>query len=405
MIAHLQLLTVTSPDIVIFGATHVGIRLAERLATESCGVRVVDRAADTVTVHAWEHVVSEYVVPPETTAARVVYAVTDEDELNIRIALAVRGVSATVPIVITLTQNRLGEKLSRHLQHFAYVNPPALAAAHFVDAVYAERPMSTTTTQAMPAAPAVDDVDRWQPDPLIVRAVAFIASIGVLATWYFHVAEQLAWIDALYFVVTMMATVGFGDISLSKSTTLSKLVGVAVMVASVVNTAVIFALITDSLLKKRLVLSFGRRRIRYSDHIVVAGVGSVGWRVVEQLLARGESIVVIDNHENGRYLPNIYAKRLPAIIGDARFERTLRAAGLTRAKALLSVTNNDLANLEIGLNAKLLNPNMRVVLRIFDQSLAQSLRDQLDIHFAFSMSAIAADVLVQYAEQPPTSRV
>jgi Trk K+ transport system NAD-binding subunit len=173
------------------------------------------------------------------------------------------------------------------------------------------------------------------------------------------------------------------------------------MIGSVATTAVIFALITDSLLRKRLVLSFGSRRIRASGHIVVAGIGSVGLRVVEQLRARGESVVVIDSHENGRYLPAIYAKRLPAIIGDARLERTLRAAGLARAKALLSVTNDDLANLEIGLNAKLLRPDMRVVLRIFDQELAQSLREQLDIHFAFSMSAIAAEVLAKFAESPP----
>ena len=34
------------------------------------------------------------------------------------------------------------------------------------------------------------------------------------------------------------------------------------------------------------------------------------------------------------------------------------------AKALLCVTNSDLANLEIGLNAKLLRPDMPVILRI-----------------------------------------
>jgi hypothetical protein len=212
------------------------------------------------------------------------------------------------------------------------------------------------------------------------------------------VAERLRWIDSLYFVVTMMATVGFGDISLRDSSTLSKLVGIGVMIASVANTAVIIALITDSLLKNRLLLAFSRRRSRQSGHVVVVGVGSVGLRVVEELVARGEAVVVIDNRENGRFLPAVYARRLPAIIGDARLERTLRDAGVLRAKALLSVTNDDLANLEIGLNTKQLRPDLRVVLRIYDQELAASLREQLDIHFAFSMSAIAAEVLAKFAE-------
>ena len=137
---------------------------------------------------------------------------------------------------------------------------------------------------------------------------------------------------------------------------------------------------------------------------MVAGVGSVGWRVIEQLLSRGERLVVIDNQAQGRFLPLVAARGVPIVVGDARLERTLRDAGLLRAKALLSMTNLDLANLEVGLNSKVLNPGMRVVLRIFDQELARSLREQLDIHFAFSMSAIAAESMLQYAHHPPGLR-
>jgi hypothetical protein len=229
----------------------------------------------------------------------------------------------------------------------------------------------------------------------VLRAVLTIATLGLLATIYFHFAESLSWVDAAYFVVTLMATVGFGDISLKGSSTLSKVVGMLLMVASVTNTAVIFALVTDSLLRRRLALSFGSRRVRASDHVIVVGVGSVGLKVVEELLKRGERVVVIDAQAGGRYLPAIRAKRVPTLIGDAKFERTLRDAGLPRARALISVTNDDLANLEIGLNARLLAPTVRLVLRIYDQQLAQSLSERLDIHFAFSMSSVAAGVLSQ----------
>ena len=390
-------------EIVIFGATHGGIRLAERLIAASHRVTLVDPAPLPARAPAWNQLCSDYEVPPEVGRARIVYAVTDQDKLNLRLALAVRRASPTVPIVIALTQSQLGEKLARHLQNFAFINAPELAAARFVEAVYAPRPAGAGAPPVAPVSPEPEAPERWRPDPLVLRAVLVLLGIGAVATGYFHFAEKLRWIDALYFTVTTMATVGFGDFSLKDSSTVSKLFGVALMIASVATTAVIFALITDSLLKKRLVLSFGRRHIAQAGHIVVVGVGAVGLRVVEQLQARGESVVVIDSHEGGRHLPAIYAKRLPAILGDARLERTLRDAGLPRAKALLSVTSDDLANLEIGLNAKLLNPPMRVVLRIFDLELAQSLREQLDIHFAFSMSAIAAEVLAKFADTPPQS--
>ena len=390
--------TPAAPEIIIFGATHVGIKLAHRLAGQSGHVVLIDRSASAPeTPTGWEYRCGDLTTPPELDRARVVYAVTDEDKLNIRIALAVRSVCPTVPVVITLVQSRLGKKLARHLEHFSFISPPELAAQKFVDAVYAPKPRSSAAVLPLTVLPEPDLNASWKIDPLILRALGVIGAMAVLASVYFHYAEQLPWVDAVYFVVTVMTTVGFGDISLRSSTILSKVVGIVLMIASVTNTAVIFALITDTLLKHRLALLFGRRRVKQSDHVLVVGIGSVGLKVVEELLKRGESVVAIDEQANGRYLPAVYAKRVPTIIGDAKFERTLRDAGLTSAKALVSVTNDDLTNLEIGLNAKLLNPEMRVVLRIYDPLLAQSLHEHLDIHFALSMSSIAAEVLAELA--------
>ena len=384
-------------DYIIFGGTHVGIRLAERLVERGGRVRLIAPSFPVrQTEPRWEQVCSDYLLPAGLGEARLVYVVTDQDKLNIRLVLAVSRQCPGTRIVGALTNTRLGERLQEQLKNFSFVNPPELAAGRFVEALYASRLKPLKAPAVSTAVP--EEPDRWRPDPLILRAVAVIALIGILATWYFHEAENLRWIDSVYFVVTMMATVGFGDISLRDSSTLSKIVGIAVMVASVVNTAVVFALITDSLLKKRLVLSFGRRRMRASGHIVVVGVGTVGLRVVEELMKRGESVVVIESQENGRNMPAIYAKRIPALLGDARTERVLRDVGLLRAKALLSMTSDDLINLEIGLNARLLRPELRLVLRIFDQELAGALREQLDIHFAFSMSAIAAEALARFAE-------
>ncbi len=393
-----------SPEIVIFGATHVGLRLAQRLAEAARQVVVIDPAPQAPeTPRNWEYISADYVLPDHLAQTRVVYAVTDEDRLNIRLALAVRTVSETVPIVITLQQSRLGQKLARHLTNFSFINPPEMVARQFVDAIEAPARTTTGALSLPPVAAETEPAVSWKPDPLILRALSFILLMALLATCYFHFAEHLKWIDALYFVVTMMATVGFGDISLRESTTLSKIIGILIMIASVTNTAVIFALITDSLLRKRQALVFGRRRIKLAGHVIVAGLGSVGLRVVEALLERGETVAVIDAQATGRFLPAIFARRVPALIGDARLERTLRDAGLLNAKALISVTNDDLTNLEIGLNAKALTPTTRIVLRIYDQSLVQTLHERLEIHFAFSVSAVAAERLARYAENAPAS--
>jgi Trk K+ transport system NAD-binding subunit len=385
------------PEIIIFGATHIGIKLANRLAKEG-RVLLIDRALDAPEPPAgWEYVCGDLTAPDNVDRARVVFAVTDEDKLNIRIALEIRNASASVPIIITLVQSRLGRKLSRHLEHFAFVSPPELAARKFVDAVYAPS-MSASVPRAQARGPDTDEGAPSRIDPLIIRAIGAVAVVALLSAIYFHYSEQLSWVNSFYFVVTTMTTVGFGDISLRESGSVSKIVGIILMLTSVTSAAIIFALITDSLLKQRLALVFGRRRVKLSDHVLVVGMGSVGLKVVEELLNRGETVVAIEEKANGRYLPAIYAKRIPTVIGDAKLERILRDGCLTTARALVSVTNDDLTNLEIGLNAKALNPGARVVLRIYDQVLAQSLHERLDIHFAVSMSSVAAEELARLVD-------
>ena len=324
---------------------------------------------------------------------------TDEDKLNIRIALAVRHASKTVPIVVTLVQSRLGRKLARHLERFSFISPPELAAQRIVEAIDAPKPATSENVAHQTGEVEAEPARKLAIDPLIVRALAVIAVMMLLASIYFHYAEALNWIDSLYFVVTMMATVGFGDISLRTSTTLSKIIGILLMIASVTNTAVIFALISDSLLRRRLALTFGRRRVRQTNHILVVGIGSVGLQVIGNLVQRGERVVAVDKKADGKYLPAVHAMGIPVVIGDAMYERALRDAGMATAKALVSVGPDDLTNLEIGLNARLLNPDVRVVLRIYDPELAHLLDEHLDIHFAFSMSSIAAGALAELAEK------
>ncbi|MEW6207599.1 MAG: NAD-binding protein [Acidobacteriota bacterium] len=389
----------SQPEFIIFGATHIGIKLARLLAASGSRVRVLDRAAAPLEPPSgWEYVSSDFTVPEYVKDARAVYVVTEQESLNIRIALAVRSLSPQVEVIITLEQSRLGRKLARHLDRFSYLSPSELAAKQFVDCLDAPSPDQASPPIAQRQASEESSLPR-KIDPLVGYAVGAAGVMACLATIYFHYAESLSWIDSLYFVVTLMATVGFGDINLKESSDLSKIIGVMLMAASVTNTAILFALVTDSLLRHRLSLAFGRRKIRDRNHVIVVGIGAVGFQVVEELICRKEKVVIVDNNPNGRFMPAIYAQGVRSVMGDARVERTLRDAGLVGAKALMSVTSDDLTNLEIALNARSLTPQLRVVLRIYNPDLAQSLRERLDIHFAFSMSRIAAEALARMVDQ------
>jgi voltage-gated potassium channel len=135
----------------------------------------------------------------------------------------------------------------------------------------------------------------------------------------------------------------------------------------------------------------------FENHIIVGGLGNVGYRVVNQLRRYGEDVVCIERDPEASFLPDLEKLEVPVIIGDVKNTKVLEKAGVFKAKAFLAVTDNDLANLEAALNARELSPKIRIVLRIFDQRLAQKVEKSLGVNCAFSASALAAPVFAQAA--------
>ncbi|MCA1553823.1 MAG: NAD-binding protein, partial [Chloroflexi bacterium] len=100
----------------------------------------------------------------------------------------------------------------------------------------------------------------------------------------------------------------------------------------------------------------------YKQHVIVCGAGHVGFRVIEQLVQFGDDVVAVENNKGGAFVERVTNKlRVPLIFGDARQVEVLKQAGIERANAIVPCTSNDLINLEIALNARELNPSVRVV--------------------------------------------
>ena len=71
-------------------------------------------------------------------------------------------------------------------------------------------------------------------------------------------------------------------------------------------------------------------------------------------------------------------------------DTALEEAGIAHAQAILICTNDDLANLEVAVDARRMRPEIRIVVRQFDQQLASKLRAAFNIDYAFSSSALSA---------------
>jgi Trk K+ transport system NAD-binding subunit len=140
----------------------------------------------------------------------------------------------------------------------------------------------------------------------------------------------------------------------------------------------------------------------FQNHIVLAGLGRLGIRTFLTLRRLGAAVVVIERDPNNQFLEEVRRDGSPLLVGDARREALLSDANVAGAASIVLATNDDMANLEAALDARKINPDIRVVLRMFDQNMADKVRDGFNIHLAMSQSAISAPTFATCAMAPAT---
>jgi len=137
-----------------------------------------------------------------------------------------------------------------------------------------------------------------------------------------------------------------------------------------------------------------------SNHVVLCGLGKLGLRTLQQLILLGETVAVLEKNPQ---CPNLtYARKhcVPVRVGHSREEGVFDDLNVARAKSIILATNDDLANLEMAIDARRLNPQIRVIIRMFDQELAERLRDSFDMPLTFSTSELAAPLFATSSSDP-----
>ncbi|MBO1416502.1 NAD-binding protein [Streptomyces sp. FH025] len=144
------------------------------------------------------------------------------------------------------------------------------------------------------------------------------------------------------------------------------------------------------------VLGSGRRGLPRNpsagtrDHVIVLGLGNVGTRVATQLHELGVPVVCMERDPQARGIAAVRALGIPVVLGDGPFEEQLRRARLKHSRAVVAVSGDDATNLEAALEARHGNPDVRVVVRLFDDNFARHFYRTLDNAASRSVSYLAA---------------
>ncbi len=383
--------------VLIAGEGHLSFQVYRKLKEKGVNAtRVVSDSTEKSLAANGEHSIYEQYQEKFELAgigtADVVYLIDDEDRFNIQFFLIASKLNPNARLIVSLFNDHLAPHLRSGHKSLEVFNPAAIAAAKFADAAL-KKPKKSQTQVA-----GISDVDESSRSPLftpiIMIAACFFVIVAVSACM-FHFEYALSWINALYFTAAVITTTGFGDITLLNAPLATKLFGIVLMFIGVSFSSIAFTLIVEWLLNRRAELALGRKQYTLRDHIILCGLGRLGYQVAYELLRRGYTVLVLESNPDNRFAEHIRASGGHVFIADASLSRNLRRANIAQAKSLLSVIQNDLKNLEIGLIARSIQPSVPLVLRIFDHEIADEMQRRLAIPTALSASTITAEYLLK----------
>ncbi len=203
----------------------------------------------------------------------------------------------------------------------------------------------------------------------LLRVIFLVVAILTIGTVGNHYITDVPWLDAFYFTVITMSTVGHRDIAkltaAGKFFTISLIFSGAGILAYGLTTSV--ELLVDEKTRDYLKLFYNRRRSRgMQNHYIVCGLGRVGLAVAQELAKSDVSFLVLERDPQRVELA--MSKGWKVVIGDATDDRFLEQSGVAHAKGLISCVDTDASNLFVVVSARGFNPTLEISARVNDEA-------------------------------------
>lgn len=223
--------------------------------------------------------------------------------------------------------------------------------------------------------------------PLIVLVLMYAVSIVGMTLILGKDADGNVWymsfFHALYVVSYTASTIGFGEIPYAFSEA-QRLWMVFVMHLTVIgwlySIGSLLAVLQNAAFRKlRTEYAFENsvKRLR-TPFYLVCGYGDTGSILVKALAQEGIKAVVLDCNEDriNELELNDFIRSPLGLSGDAAKPAVLAMAGISHpyCKGVIALTDSDQTNLMVALSARLLNPQIRVLVRAESAEMAANVR-------------------------------
>lgn len=203
----------------------------------------------------------------------------------------------------------------------------------------------------------------------ILLGMVYMCFVFMVGIAFYMGYEHWDFTSAFYMVVITLSTVGFMEVNeLSEAGRIFTSFLIMGGVGGFVYMAGAFA---QLLIDGRLQIMWGKHKMmkeigKLSGHFIVCGFGRIGSIVVQEIMAEGHDVVVIE--QDPELIDKMEQDGILCIDGDATSDQVLLSAGLLQAKSLISALTSEAANVYVTLTARQLNPDITIVARAGDKS-------------------------------------
>ncbi len=206
----------------------------------------------------------------------------------------------------------------------------------------------------------------------IVIALVVVFFTGVSG---YELIEGWPTLDALYMTVITLASVGYMEVhTLSNAGRIFTMflilggTGVLVYGISTVTAFIVGGELTDALRRKKMQKTIDQLK----GHYIVCGADQTGRYVVEELVKTKRDFVVIER--DAEKIKDLKEQDILCVEGDATHNAVLQAAGIQRARGLITTLHSDAENLFVVFTAKKLNSAVKVVSKAIEEESEQKIR-------------------------------
>lgn len=206
--------------------------------------------------------------------------------------------------------------------------------------------------------------DQWGPLFQFLLGLLLLCVVFATGLFVFLFVEGWTLVDSFYMMVITLSTVGFGEIHpLSER---GRLLTAMIIICGVGNFAFLVSSFTRMLVDGHLHKLMWRRKVqrridRLENHFIVCGYGRIGAVVVQEILKVSQDVVVIEHDE--KLVEQLKREGVMHLAGDATDDGLLTAAGIRRAKSIVTALTDEAANVYVTLTARQLNPKISIVAR------------------------------------------